>query len=161
MNDSQMFKEVCENDFEFYVKHFLKVLEPETEFEWNWHMSLLCHHCEKVFYGEISNLDINIPPRMLKSVIVSVLFPTWVWIKDPSFKIIGASSTNALAKLFNIKRREIIESDAYQFYWPIKIKDYMNTVNKFENTDNGFMQSVSVGSSIIGQGADCFDGQLK
>ena len=77
MNDSQMFKEVCENDFEFYVKHFLKVLEPETEFEWNWHMSLLCHHCEKVFYGEISNLDINIPPRMLKSVIVRVLYRDW------------------------------------------------------------------------------------
>lgn len=154
MNDSQVFKEVCENDFGFYAKHFLKVVEPETEFEWNWHLDLLCHHCEKVFYGEISNLDINIPPRMLKSIIVSVLFPTWIWIKLPSFKIIGASSTTSLARLFNIKRREIIESEPYQHCWPIKIKDYMNTINKFENTYNGFMQSVSVGSSIIGQGAD-------
>lgn len=154
MDDSKIFKEVCENDFSFYVKHFLKIIEPETEFEWSWHIDLLCYHCEKVFYGEIKNLDINIPPRMLKSLIVSVLFPTWIWTKVPSFKIIGASSTSSLAKLFNIKRREIIESEAYQSSWQIKIKDYMNTISKFENTDNGFMQSVSVGSSIIGQGAD-------
>lgn len=154
MTEKEIFKQVCQNDFAFYVEHFLKVVEPETKFEWNWHMDLLCHNCEKVYYGEIPNLDINIPPRMLKSIIVSVLFPTWVWIKNPSTKIIGASSTNSLARLFNIKRREIIESPEYQSLWPIQIKDYMNTVNKFENVFNGFMQSVSVGSSIIGQGAD-------
>lgn len=154
MNLRSIFKETCENDFSFYVEHFLKVIEPETVFEWNWHMNVLCHHCEKVYYGEIDNLDINIPPRMLKSLIVSVLFPTWIWTKDPSRKVMGASATNDLAKLFNIKRREIIESPEYQSLWPIRIKDYMNTINKFENVHNGFMQSVSVGSSIIGQGAD-------
>src|SRR5690606_27927777 len=91
---------------------------------------------------------------MLKSHIVSILFPTWIWTKKPSFKIIGASSTHTMTQRFNIKRREIIESDAYQSLWPIKIKEYRNTIDHFENTENGFMKSVSVGSAITGEGAD-------
>ena len=154
MTEREIFKELCENDFSFYVEQFLKVLEPETKFEWNWHMDLLCHHCEKVYYGEISNLDINIPPRSLKTAIVSILFPTWIWTKKPSFKILSASATSTLSTLINIKRREIIESDEWQSLWPLQLKDYSNKTTKFENLYNGFMQAASVGGSIIGQGAD-------
>lgn len=154
MTEREIFKELCENDFAFYVEQFLKVLEPETVFEWNWHMDLLCHHCEKVYYGEIPNLDINIPPRSLKTAIVSVLFPTWIWTKKPSFKILSATATGTLSTLINIRRREIIESEAWQSLWPLKLKDYSNKTTKFDNYYNGFMQATSVGGSIIGQGAD-------
>lgn len=154
MNEKDIFKQVCENDFAFYVKHFLKVVEPETNFEWNWHIEVLCHNCEKVFYGEILNLDINIPPRSLKSLIVSVLFPTWIWTKVPSFKIMSASSSFALSNLLNMKRREIIESQEYQSLWPMGFKEDMNKINQFANEFNGFMRAVSVGGSVTGEGAD-------
>src|SRR5690606_13796298 len=122
MNEKDIFRELCENDFSFYVEQFLKVVEPETKFEWNWHMNTLCHFCEQVYYGHILDLDINIFPRSLKTTIVSVLFPTWIWTKHPSYKIMGASSSYDLAQLINIKRREIVESQEYQSLWPTAIK---------------------------------------
>lgn len=148
------FKGSCENSFVFYCQQALKILEPETEFEWNWHLTELCLACERVYYGEIRELDINIPPRMLKTVIVSILFPSWLWIKNPSLKIIGASSAFDLSTKINIKRRELIESPFYQELWPVELKDYLNTTEHFENVYNGFMKSVSVGGKITGQGGD-------
>lgn len=152
--DIQTFKMLCENDFSFYCQQYLKVIEPETIFDWNWHHETLCHYCERVYYGELQNLDINISPRTLKSLIVSVLFPTWIWTKRPSFKIMSASSTYDLSNKFNIKRRELIESEAYQCLWPTKMKEYANTIQKFENISNGFMAAYSAGGSVTGSGAD-------
>lgn len=154
LTEAQIFKELCENDFSFYVKHYLKVVEPETEFDWNWHMDALCYACELVYYGEIQNIDINIPPRLLKSIIITVLFPTWIWAKNPSKKIIAASSNYDLAVKFNHKRRDIITSKEYQSLWPIHIRSDYNMVNVFMNLNGGFMRAASAGGKITGDGAD-------
>lgn len=154
VSDHQIFKEVCENDFSFFVRAFLKVVEPETEFEWNWHIETLCHYCERVYYGDYQNLDINIPPRMMKSMIVTVLFPCWVWTKDQSKKFIVASCKYDLAIKFNQQRRDLINSEAYQDCWPIVLKDDQDKAIKFANYRNGFMQAASALGKIIGTGAD-------
>lgn len=149
-----MFKSNCEKKFSFFAKHMLKVLEPETSFEWNWHHDVLCDAFQDVVEGKYSKLDINISPRTLKSLLINILGPCWIWTTHPSYKIISASSSHALASKFNIKRREVIESDAYRSLWAIKIKDYSNTIQKFENVHNGFMSAFSAGGSITGEGAD-------
>lgn len=154
ISDRQVFKEVCENSFSFFVRQYLKVVEPETVFQWNWHMDVLCHHCEMVYYGDIQNLDINIPPRQLKSLIISVLFPCWIWTKRPSFKILAASRSFDLSTKFNTKRRDLIENEAYRSMWPIPLKDDANTTTRFVNEYNGFMQAASAGGKIVGEGAD-------
>lgn len=154
LTEEEVFKELCENDFSFYCQQFLKVVEPETEFEWNWHMDALCLHCEKVFYGDIQNLDIQIPPRMLKSIIVSVLFPCWVWIKRPSSKFLCASRSYELSVKFNQQRRDLLQSQEHLRIWPIALKEDQNTTHKFANYFRGFMQAVSAGGKVTGEGAD-------
>lgn len=150
--ESQIFKEVCENDFSFFVKHYLKVIEPETEFKWNWHMDTLCHYCERVYYGDYQNLDINIPPRMMKSLIITVLFPCWIWTKDPSKKIATASRSYDLSLQFNNKRKRIVESEEFQAYWPTILTK--SSEGHFENTRNGVMRAVSALGKIVGAGFD-------
>ena len=147
-----MFRDVCENDFAFFAKNYLKVIEPETEFKWNWHMDTLCHYCERVYYGDYQNLDINIPPRMMKSLIITVLFPCWIWTKDPSRKIMTASRSFDLSIQFNNKRKRLIESEEYKSIWPIKLTK--NSEGHFENSKNGFMRAVSALGKITGSGAD-------
>ena len=153
-SEKQIFKELCENDFSFYCKHFLKVLEPETSFDWNWHIDALCYGCESVYYDTYQNLDIQIPPRMLKSLIVSVLFPTWCWTKTPSMKFLCASRSFDLSVKFNQQRRDLIQSSEYTTLWPIVLKEDQNTTYKFTNHNRGFMQSVSAGGKVTGDGAD-------
>ena len=154
LSEAQIFKEVCENDFAFFVRHYLKVLEPETEFIWNWHIDALCHYCERVYYGDYQNLDINIPPRLLKTLIISVLFPCWIWTKNPSHKILSASRSFDLSIQINAKRKQLIESPEYQRIWPVILKKASDS--HFSNYSNGFMKSVSALGKVTGEGADCF-----
>lgn len=154
ISERQLFKEVCENDFSFFCKQYLKVVEPETAFEWNWHLDVICHQCEMVYYGHTRNLDIQIPPRMLKSLIVSILFPAWVWTKKPSTKFICASRSMELSVGFNTKRRDLILSDEYQNVWTIVIRDDQNKDSKFVNYHNGFMHAVSAEGKVTGAGGD-------
>lgn len=153
-NELKIFKELCENSFPFFVKQYLKVVEPETEFEWNWHMDTLCHYCERVYYGDYQNLDINIPPRMLKSLIVTVLFPCWVWTKNPACKFISASRSSDLAVKFNLKRRDVLTHESYRSLWPVHFRVDMNTTGRFANQFGGFMQAASALGKITGEGAD-------
>lgn len=154
MNEKLIFKAVCERDFSFFSKQMLKVIEPETNFLWNWHMDELCKACEEVHKGTYPKLDVNMPPRMLKSLIVNVLFPTWIWTKDPSKKFLCASGSYNLSIDFNIKRRDLITSDLYQSIWPIRLKDDKNRNDSFSNEHGGLMHAVSSMGRITGKGGD-------
>lgn len=42
----------------------------------------LCEYLTAVSDGENKRLIVNIPPRMGKSTLVSVLWPAWEWARD-------------------------------------------------------------------------------
>src|SRR5258708_2130933 len=67
-----------------YVEWAWPVLEPATPFLGNWHVDLICEYLEAVTAGAIRRLVINMPPRYGKSLLVSVLWPTWEWLTHPS-----------------------------------------------------------------------------
>ena len=59
------------------------VLEPVTRYVHGWHIDAICEHLAAVTNGQIRNLLINIPPRHMKSLSVSVFWPMWVWTFKP------------------------------------------------------------------------------
>lgn len=154
MNENQIYKIVCENDLAFFLKEAFKRIYPELTYEHNWHIDVLCKHLEAVERGEIRNLDINIPPRTIKSLLINIVFPAWVWTRKPWKKFITASYASSLSVGFNIRRRSLIQSDWYRSKWPISLKEDKNTTYNFENTKNGFMMATSVGGTLTGEGAD-------
>ena len=154
MNEKYIYKYVCENDLAFFLRQAFKVVYPEQTYEHNWHVDVLCKHLEAVSRGEIRNLDINIAPRTIKSLLINIVFPAWVWTKDPSKKFITASYAASLSVGFNIRRRSLIKSEWYQSFWPVQIKDDMDTTSSFENKYNGFMKATSVDGSLTGDGSD-------
>ena len=58
-----------------FVEQAWPVLEPITPFVPNWHIDLVCEHLEAVTAGAIRQLLITMPPRSMKSLLVSVLWP--------------------------------------------------------------------------------------
>src|SRR5262245_32808202 len=80
----------AEKSLRRYVEQAWPVLEPDVPFIPNWHVDYLAEYLEAVTAGEITRLLINIPPRYIKSLLVSVLWPTWEWIQDPSRRWIFA-----------------------------------------------------------------------
>src|ERR671931_689926 len=80
-----------------YLVSAWPVIEPHRAFLRNWHHDLAAEYLECVTAGEIRRLIINVPPRYSKSVLVSVLWPTWVWTRRPETRWTFASYSSALA----------------------------------------------------------------
>src|SRR6056300_288861 len=64
------------------------ILEPGKPFDPGWHIELLCEHLELVSEGAIRWLIINMPPRHMKSLLVSVIWPVWHWRRSATTRFI-------------------------------------------------------------------------
>jgi hypothetical protein len=84
------------------LSHFIKaawaILEPTTPYLHNWHIDAICEHLEAVKMGQIRKLIVNMPPRHMKSIAITVCFPTWLWIQDPAKRFICASYSARLRR---------------------------------------------------------------
>ena len=79
------------------------VVEPKTMYVHSWHIDSVCEHVEAAFAGEIRKLAINIPPRTMKSLTVSVFAPVWRWTREPATRFLTASYVDSLATGFAVK----------------------------------------------------------
>ena len=71
-----------------FVKRAWPLIEPSTPLVWNYHLDALCDHLEALLTGQLGkqNLFIAVPPGSMKSTIVSVCVPAWMWIREPSWR---------------------------------------------------------------------------
>lgn len=144
----------CEDHLYPFVRHAWDVLEPQTEFKNNWHIGLTCEHLEAVQLRQIQHLIINIPPRYLKSMMCTICFPAWVWVKDPAHRFITSSYGDTLSSDLSYKRRLLIESQWYRNNWGHQVQllpDY-NQKTMYKNTKMGFMFATSTGGAVTGEG---------
>lgn len=142
--------------FREYIKRAWSVVEPTNAFVNNWHIDCIAEHLEAVTMGQILRLVINIYPRVGKSLLASVLWPTWAWTQRPWLKQIFISYAQRLSTGFSRDRRTLITSDFYQKNWGnlVKISEDQNQKGEFENTARGTMYSTSVGGTLTGEGGD-------
>jgi predicted phage terminase large subunit-like protein len=139
-----------------YIEDSWHVVEPSTPFIPNWHIDVISDHLEAVSAGDIRNLLINLPPRHMKSLLVSVFWPTWEWIKRPQMRFLFASYAQSLSKRDSLKCRRIIESTYYQsrFGHIYKLTSDQNEKMRFENNKTGYRVATSVGGAATGEGGD-------
>lgn len=142
------------------LKAFLQlawpVIEGGAEFEDNWHVSAICEHLEAVSSGQIKRLAIAVPPRTGKSGMVSVMWPAWDWIMNPSRRFLFASYAHNLSIRDGTRCRRVLQSPWFQQRWGerFRITSDMNTKIKFENNKGGYRLSTSVGGQLTGEGGD-------
>ncbi len=106
--------------------------------------------------GEITRLLINIPPRYMKSIAVSVMWPTWEWIRRPQTRWLFSSYSSSLSTDHSLARRMVIQSPWYQEHWGerYQLAGDQNLKTQFANTARGVMIATSVGGSATGKGGD-------
>lgn len=131
------------------------VLEPATEFVPGPHLDVIAEYLEAVSEGDIRRLIINMPPRYMKSISVSVMWPTWEWARRPERRFMFSSYAQSLADKHSTDRRTLIESQWYRARWPhVEFADDQNTKRKFQNTARGQMLATSFGGMATGEGGD-------
>ena len=113
----------------------------------------IAHQLTRVSDGEVKRLIVNIPPRHLKSICVSVAYTAWVMGHDPSLKVIALSYGSELAEELARHFRSIVESDWYRAAFPaFEIKRARR--GEIVTTRNGSRYASGLGGSILGRGAD-------
>ena len=145
---------VVKESFMEFVREAWHVIEPSTVYEHNWHIELISEHLQEVYEGNIKRLIVNIPPRYMKSLLVSVFWPAWAWLSNPWLKWIFCSYSATLSSDHSEKRRMLISSSWYQKIGGNKARLARNTTTEFRNVVGGEMIATSVGGSIIGRGGN-------
>jgi len=138
-----------------FIKYVFSIVDPGTLYKHNWHIDLIAEYLEAVTYGEIKRLILNIPPRSLKSICVSIAWTAWLLGRDPSEKILCGSYALALSQDLSVDTRTVIESPWYQLLFEdTLLSAAQNTKSKFETTKQGHRIATSVGGSITGEGGN-------
>jgi len=146
-------KHVAEQRFSDYVSMAWHTIEPTTPYLRNWATDAICDHLQAVYTRQIKKLIINVPPGFAKSTMVSVLFPTWVWIHEPTARFLTASYANQLSTRDSLKSRRILESPWYQDKWSdrFELTSDQNTKTRYENNKTGYRIAMSTGSGTTGE----------
>lgn len=139
-----------------FVRGAWHVVEPGRELVWNWHIDAICEHLEGVSRGDIRQLIVNVPPRHMKSLLVSVFWPAWEWHYMPWTRWLYASFAEKLSKRDAVKTRRLIGSPWYRRRWGhvYSLTSDQNEKLRYENSMTGYRIATSVGGSSTGEGGD-------
>jgi phage terminase large subunit-like protein len=139
-----------------YVRQAWPVLEPATPFIDNWHIGCICEYLQAVSALQIRNLIINVPPRHMKSLLVSVFWPTWSWISAPHLRWLTGSYAAPLAVRDALKSRRLLLSPWYRanFGHLFRLSLDQNAKGRYENDRTGYRLAFSFNAAVTGEGAD-------
>lgn len=139
-------------DFWIFVQRVFLELTGET-FQDNWHIQLLCAEVDWIRTRPNTCLAIALPPRSLKSIIVSVALPAWLLGHDPLLHIVCASYGQELADQLSSDCRRVMLSPWYRRLFPATVLD-KRAVGHLATTMGGKRYATSVGGTLTGMGAD-------
>lgn len=142
--------------FPDFFRQAWTILEPHKSLVESWHIDFIAEHLQAVDMGQIQNLRISIPPRYLKSTIVTVAWPAWSWIDQPWLRWVFASYSAELAEKHSMDRRAVIQSPYYRENWgdTVILAPDQNRQAEFQNLQRGSMVAVGIGGSITGKGGN-------
>lgn len=138
-----------------FTQQCFHTVDPAHKYEHNWHIDCIIEYLQAMERGDIRRLIINMPPRSLKSIAVSVAWPAWLLGRNPSSQIITASYSQSLSTKHSVDSRLIIESEWYKQAFPeVSIARDQNEKRKFQTTNRGHRIATSIGGTITGEGGD-------
>ncbi len=149
------YNELLGSNFPTFIGKTLATIDPAAEYLPNWHIELIAEYLEAARRAQITRLIINVPPRSLKSVCVSVAWPAWLLGHDPRTKIIAASYAASLSVKHSLDCRFVVSNEWYREVFPdVKLVRGQNEKHKFVTTRRGFRLASSVGASVVGEGGN-------
>lgn len=136
-----------------FTKAAWHVIEPGAELVWNWHLDAICAYLEAFARGDIKRLIFNVSPGSMKSILVSVMLPAWMWTWDASKRTINMTNESGLAARDSRRMRDIIQSDWYQELWgrEVTLSQDQKEKTNFENEAKGFRQGLGFKGNVSGK----------
>ena len=111
---------------------WLPLASPELTWSWPW-TEYVTEHLDAVTAGEIDRLMVLAPVRHGKSELITVRYPVYRLVRDPTTPIIMAMHTSNLAKKFSRKVRRLARVHC-------RLSDERDTAAEWETIAGGGMR---------------------
>ena len=140
-------------DFWVFVELMFDILHPGQALKYASYLELLASVLMRVEQGKYKRLVFNLPPRHMKSVLTSVLYPAWVLGRNPGAKFLCISYSDHLANNLSTLTRTVMRSVLYRAMFPgtalVKAAEH-----HIATTKGGYRLANSVSGGVTGFGAD-------
>ena len=148
--------ETLADDFAAFAKKGWTILHPHRKLVWSWHYDYLCELLTLVKQRMLLRLIVNVPPRTLKSSLITILFPVWMWTTSPEHDFLTASYSLDLSTEHSLARRSLLQSRWFRSLWgdKLRLEGGRNQAAQFMNDKRGQMIATSVGGTVMGRGCD-------
>jgi predicted phage terminase large subunit-like protein len=124
------------------------------------HVKRLCDDIQaagmKLAYREKrdKHKNINVPPRSLKSIVLTVVFPVWLWLHRPNAGILTVTNSASLAQKLLADSTRIIKSAWFQELFGDVFTIEKDTEGVITNNKGGRRKAFGIGSPVLGENAD-------
>ena len=153
-------------DFYTYVKLIAENVIP-NKFKDGRHIKVICKQLQKLYESYVraqedpenfkaERLQVFLPPRSMKSVLCSILFPSWILGRNPKYRIllIGNVTQNAIDN-FGRPLKNLMSTPEYGAVFPeVKIDSEVRSSQRFNTTEGGGFYCSGGGVAIAGRGGD-------
>ena len=139
-------------DFWIFAQRVFAELKGEN-FDDNWHIQLLCAEIDQIRTTSNTMLAVALPPRSLKSIIISIALPAWLLGHDPRLQVVCVSYAQSLSDDFAADTRRIMQTPWYRRLFP-KTVLARQAVDNLVTTLGGKRYATSIDGSLTGMGAD-------
>lgn len=137
-----------------FIAKCIETVDPAANYRENWHIMVLALKLELVRTGKCRRLIINLPPRSLKTHIVSVAFTAWLLGHDPTMRIICVTYSNDVSKNQAQLFAKIVRSDWFKAAFPECQATRPSKLMDWSTTQGGGRLATSIEGSILSRGAD-------
>jgi phage terminase large subunit-like protein len=149
-------KAECEQDLMAFVRAFWRIVEPETPLVEGWVLHAIIDLLMAIADGHHTRAIINVPPGSMKSLLLNVFFPAWLWgpCNMPHLRFLSASYSTALPERDNDRFRQMIVSPEYRHLWGDRVRLVRAGMGLVENSRTGWKRAASSGGGTTGHRGD-------
>ncbi|HUY86849.1 MAG TPA: hypothetical protein VMU77_07010 [Acidimicrobiales bacterium] len=137
------------HDLSAFIEKAFYQLNPRTRYYPNFHIEAIAAKLEACRQGKIKRLIINVPPRYLKSISVSVAFPAYWLGHNPAVRIMCVSYAADLAEKFSRDSRTVMQSNFFRRVFRTRLAEDRQTLQEFATTGGGYRMATSVEGGVV------------
>lgn len=151
MSYEQMVLQAAKNDFRSFAVYFFPHANQCTKFDENWHIDAIAHQVTRLIAGDARHCLVTMPPRCLKSYMISVALPAFLLGHNPGEKIVVVTYGEQLGDELSEATLRIMESDPYGLIFP-KTSLTTRTRRTLKTSLGGQRFSTTIGGAVTGLG---------
>ena len=158
ISDQRILQALMRNDFPTFLQKVFVTLNPGKSLKISWYLEAMAYYVGVVSFNKQPGMDrllLNLPPRALKSTMISVALPAYLSGLDPRKRIVVVTYSQELSNMFGRQTRQVMQSDWYKQLFPsTRLSPKRQAEHDFHTTSGGYRLAASTGGVLTGRGGD-------